>query len=50
MKFGLSFEGNSSASELDSWLLREASAKPKSTLGEVLWRFTAERMSYGRIE
>jgi hypothetical protein len=50
MTFGISFEGNSSASELDSWLILQASTKPQSTLGEVLWRFTAERMNYGRID
>jgi len=50
MTFGLNFEGDSSASELDNWLLQQASTKPKSTLGKVLWLFTAQRMNYGRIE
>jgi hypothetical protein len=50
MTFGLNFEGSSSASELDSWLLQQASTKPNSTLGEVLWLFMAKRMNYGRIE
>jgi tetratricopeptide (TPR) repeat protein len=50
MTFGISFEGNSSASELDNWLIQQTSTNPQSTLGEVLWRFTAERMNYGRID
>ncbi len=50
MTFGISFEGNASASELDSWLIQQASTQPQATLGEVLWRFTAERLNYGRID
>lgn len=49
MTFGFKFEGNSSAADLDHWLIQEARSAPDSTLGDVLWRFTAEKLNYGRI-
>lgn len=49
MTFGFTFEGNASASDLDHWLRQEARSAPDSTIGDVLWRFTAEKLNYGRI-
>lgn len=49
MTFGFSFAGNASAADLDHWLIQEARSTPDKTLGDVLWRFTAEKLNYGRI-
>lgn len=49
MTFGLSFEGNPSAAELDNWLIQKADTEPDSPLGKVLWRFMARKMNYGRV-